>query len=275
MADESMRHRISVSCPECGHEQAEPALVVSTQCRSCRANFEVRDGKGVVRNRPVILIAKPRKEGDPEPAAAPEPPKLTFNREPSPPPERSFLMRWLNPVRPQRKIRCFNCGHPYHGSFEAQSSQCPKCSSYVSLVDYTISEPWNRRIQTCGDVVIRKSGSVSGVTLQCHNLTVLGELAGSVECSGNLIIRSHGKIIGKVSCRHLRVEKGARVEFLNAVTAVTAFIDGHVRGQIYCTGPVTLEKRAHLQGLVRTSSLIVKPGAKHSGTIEVVQPAPL
>jgi cytoskeletal protein CcmA (bactofilin family) len=274
MADEPMRHRIQVTCPECEHEQQEPALVVSTQCRSCRANFQVRDGKAVIRHRPVILIAKPRKDGDPYPAPAPEPPKLAFNREPSPPPVRSFLMRWLNPVRPQREIRCFNCAHNYHGSFEAQSSQCPKCSGYVSLVDYNITEPWNRRIQTCGDVVIRKSGSVSGATLQCHNLTVLGELAGSVECSGNLIIRSHGKIIGKVNCRNLRVEKGARVEFLNAVTAVTAFIDGNVRGQISCTGAITLEKRAHLQGLVRTSSLIVKEGAKHSGTIEVVQATP-
>ncbi len=275
MADELLRHRITVSCPECGIEQHEPALVVSTQCRSCRANFQVRDGKGVVRSRPTILIAKPRKEGDPEPAAAPEPPKLAFNREPSPPPVRSLLKRWFNPVRPQREVKCFNCSHPYHASFEAQSSQCPKCSSYVSLVDYQITEPWNRRIQTCGDVIIRKTGSVSGATLQCHNLTVLGELAGSVECSGNLIIRSHGKIIGKVNCRNLRVEKGAKVEFLNAVQAVTAFIDGNVRGQISCTGAITLEKRAHLQGLVRTSSLIVKEGAKHSGTIEVVQAAPL
>jgi cytoskeletal protein CcmA (bactofilin family) len=120
-------------------------------------------------------------------------------------------------------------------------------------------------------VVIQKSGVVSGVTLRCHNLTVLGELAGSVECSGDLIIRSHGKIIGKVRCKNLRVEKGARVEFLNPVTATTAFIDGQVRGQISCSGAITLEKRAHLQGLVRAASLVVKPGAKHTGTIEMVQ----
>ena len=48
MADETPRHRIEVACPECGETQAEPALVVSTQCRSCRANFQVREGKGVV-----------------------------------------------------------------------------------------------------------------------------------------------------------------------------------------------------------------------------------
>lgn len=179
-------------------------------------------------------------------------------------------MRLLNPAKPPREVTCFNCDNTYQVVGSAQSTQCPKCSGYISLLDYDITEHWNRRIQTGGNVVIQKSGVVAGTTVQCHDLLVLGELAGSVECSGDLIIRSHGKIIGKVTCKRLRVEKGARVEFLSPVTAATAFIDGHVRGQIFCSGAVTLEKRAHLQGLVRTTSLVVKPGAKHSGTIEMV-----
>lgn len=275
MADEPKRHRIEVTCPECGHVQAEPALVVSTQCRSCRANFQVHQGKGVVRQRPVTRLAKPRKDSDPEPEPPPSIAAPPFMRPgPTVQPPKSFLMRLFNPSKPPREIRCFTCSHSYTTIAEAQSSQCPKCSGYISLLDYDITEHWNRRVQTCGDVVIQKTGTVAGVTLQCHNLTVLGELAGSVECSGDLIIRSHGKIIGKVTCRNLRVEKGARVEFLNPVIATTAFIDGNVRGQISCTGAVTLEKRAHLQGLVRTTSLIVKPGAKHTGTIEMIQTVP-
>jgi cytoskeletal protein CcmA (bactofilin family) len=272
MADEPQRHRIDVTCPECGHAQSEPALVVSTQCRACRANFQVREGKGVVRNRPVTRLAIPRKDSDPEPETLPEGPKPPpfLRRGPTTPPPQSFLRRIFNPPKPPREITCFNCEYSYTTVGEAQSSQCPKCCGYISLIDYDISEHWNRRIQTCGDVIIQKSGVVSGVTVICHNLTVLGELAGSVECTGDLIIRSHGKIIGKVTCKNLRIEKGARVEFLNPVTATTAFIDGQVRGQISCTGAVTLEKRAQLQGLVRTSSLIVKPGAKHTGTIEMV-----
>jgi cytoskeletal protein CcmA (bactofilin family) len=57
------------------------------------------------------------------------------------------------------------------------------------------------------------------------------------------------------------------------VIATSASIDGNVRGQISCTGTVTLEKRAHLQGLVRTSSLIVKSRAKHTGSIEMIKPS--
>ena len=274
MADEPQRHRIEVSCPDCGKVQTEPALVVSTQCRVCRANFQVREGKCVVRNRPVTRLAVPRKDTDPEPEPLPPKPQPLIRRGPPIPPPRSFLMRLFNPAKPPRRITCFSCAHSYQTVADAQSSQCPKCSGYISLLDYEITESWNRRIETCGDVVIHKAGTVSGFTLRCHNLTVYGTLAGAVECSGDLIIRSHGKIIGEIHCGNLRVEKGARVEFLNPVSATTASIDGHVRGQISCSGAVTLEKRAHLQGLVRTSSLVIKPGAKHTGSIEMIATAP-
>jgi cytoskeletal protein CcmA (bactofilin family) len=230
------------------------------------------DGKGVVRNKTTIRLAKPRKDDDPEPEPLPPAVKLEaqLRRGPSVPPPQSFFMRLFNPSKPPRVVSCFNCAHSFTAIAEAHSSQCPKCSGYVSLIDYEIAESWNRRLQTCGNVVIQKNGKVSGETLQCHDLTVLGQLASSVECTGDLIIRSHSKILGTVVCRNLRIEKGARVEFLQPVTAETATIDGNVRGQIFCSGAITLEKRAHLQGLVRTTSLFVKPGAKHTGSIEMI-----
>jgi cytoskeletal protein CcmA (bactofilin family)/Zn finger protein HypA/HybF involved in hydrogenase expression len=267
MADEPQRHRIEVACPECGHLQFEPALVVSTQCRSCRSNFQVKDGKGVVRTRPVTRLAKPRMDSDPAPQ--PEAAKLKqplLRPQPAP---RPLLMRLIHRTRPPREVHCFSCGHPFSAIAEAQSSQCPKCGGYVNLLDHDIAAAWNRAIQTRGNVIIRKTGSFSGASLRCHHLTVLGALSGSVDCSGDVIIRSSGKITGTITCRHLRVEKGARVEFLSPVTATTAAIGGHVRGRISCSGAVTLEKGAQLHGLVRTSDLIVMAGAKHTGTIEM------
>ncbi len=274
MADEPKRHRIEVACPECGHTQQEPALVISTQCRYCRANIRIVDGKVHVRTQPVARFAKIRKDGEvdlPQPQQPVLKPLLRSG--PQSPPHRSFLKRLLLPDKPPRDVLCFSCGHPFKALGEAQSSQCPKCGSYVSLIDHEIDEAWNRRIETRGNVVIQKNGSVSGTTIRCHNLTLNGKLAGSIECSGDFVIRSHGRIVGNVNCRNLRIEKGAHVEFLNPVHAETASISGEVRGQIFCTGTVTLEKRARLHGLVRTTSLVVKPGARHDGTIEVIKPA--
>ncbi len=275
MADESTRQRIELACPECGNVQIEPALVISTHCRACRAHFQVRDGKGVPRTIQTARFASPCLDSDSESSVLPPltSPKLTLRRGPSPPAPRSLLMRILNPTKPHRTISCFNCAHSFETSGDAQSTQCPKCSGYVSLLNYEIHERWNRFVETCGNVVIQKSGAVSGATLRCHHLTIFGTFSGTAECSGDLIIRSSGKIIGDIRCQTLRVEKKSRVEFLHPVIATSASIDGNVRGQISCTGTVTLEKRAHLQGLVRTSSLIVKSGAKHTGSIEMINPS--
>jgi cytoskeletal protein CcmA (bactofilin family) len=274
MNDEPLRHRIQVACPECGHLQTEPALVISTQCRACRANYRVLDGKGVNRNRPATPPVKIRTENHPENEPPPPKPKPPLRYGPAKPPHRPLLLRLLRPAKPPREVICFGCHHTFSAIAEAQSSQCPKCGGYVSLADIEITEHSNTRIETRGNVVIRKTGSISAVTVRCHHLTVLGGLSAKVECSGDVVIRCSGQITGAIDCRHLRVQKGARVEFLGPVTAATATIDGHVRGRISCSGAITLERRARLHGLVRTADLIVKSGAQHTGTVETMDPTP-
>ncbi len=154
----------------------------------------------------------------------------------------------------------------------AQPPQCPKCGGYISLRDYEIDHDWRRRIQTRGNVKILKEGSIIGGTVVCHDLTVLGNLNAPVDCSGALCIRSHGKIVGNVTCGELRVERGAKVEFQGDVRARDAYIDGDVKVQLTCTGTITLEKKAHLQGLARAGKLVVKSGAKHTGSMDVMNP---
>jgi cytoskeletal protein CcmA (bactofilin family) len=266
------RQRVELTCPECGHVQLEPALVVSTQCQICRAHFQVIDGKAVARSRPATRLAKPRLDSDPYPDAPPPQPKLAYRGSAKPPPEPHPWLRWLFRPKPQRTLLCFDCGHEFKASSEAQSSQCPRCCCYVSLLDYTIEAPWHRSIQTRGDVTILKSGSVTNSTIQCHNLTVLGQLGCPASCSGDLTIRNHGKIPGSVTCRHLRIERRSRVEFMQPVTATSATINGQARGQINCTGTVTLEKGAVLFGYVRAASIVIKRGAKHNGIFEMAAP---
>lgn len=249
-------------------------MVMSTHCRSCGSHFKVVDGKAVSRSVPVVRLAKRSSETDQEPAppTAPSgPPRRTpiVAREPLHPLLRLFF-RQKNP----RSILCFDCGHSFTVAGEAQSTQCPRCSCYISLTNYQIDEPWNREIHTRGDVTILKSGSVTSSSIRAHNLTVIGELRCPAECSGDVTILGHGRITGAIQCRHLRVERRARVEFLQPVTANQVLIDGHVRGQFHCSGTVTLRKRSHLHGYVRAASVIIKAGAQHHGVFETAVPAP-
>lgn len=267
MADEPQRHRIRIECPDCGNRQLEPALVVSTQCRSCRAGINVIDGKGIARVISTVRIAKSPPDGiSNAPKSTPAPPQ-------SSPPKTTLketLLRFLNPPAPPRELTCFACKHRFKVSGDAQSSQCPKCCGYLSLLSHEITTLCDRSIQTCGNVVIRKNGIFNAASLSCHHLTLIGIVHCPIECSGDLIIRTHAKINYPVRCRNLIVEKGSRVEFLDTVHADTARIHGNVRGQLTCTGQVTLEKRSQFHGLVRTSSLVVQSGAQHFGTVEII-----
>jgi cytoskeletal protein CcmA (bactofilin family) len=274
MASGPARQRIEVTCPQCAHLQAEPGIVVSTACRSCGFHFQVREGKAVTRPKPTTRFAVDRSdEADSEPPPEPTKPLSPFRR-PDPPVQRpqTFIQRMLGKNPKPRRVVCFDCSVEHTTVGDAQSSQCPACGAYISLRNYLIDDRWNRRIQTRGDVVIQKNGAVSGAPIVCHNLTVLGELAAAVDCSGDLVIRSHGRIPGNVRCDTLRVERGAKVEFLNAIHASDVLIDGMVTGQIHCSGIITLEKRAKLNGLVQAARLVVKQGASHNGSMEIITP---
>ena len=267
MGLEANAKRIELICPKCDSHQLEPAMVISTLCRSCGFHMDIRDGKPVIRPKHATKLA-----------TAGKPPiqhASTGGSEAEPKPIKregvGFFRKIFQGEPKKRPVDCFHCGKVFEVVRDAQSSQCPKCGGYISLKDFELDNDWRRRIQTRGDVMILKNGTIIGVHVQCHDLTVFGKLAASVECSGVLRIRSHGKIVGNVKCRELRVERGAEVEFQGEVHAGSAYIDGNVKAQLTCTGTITLEKKAHLQGLARAGGLIVKAGAKHSGMMEVVK----
>lgn len=239
-------------------------MVVSTICRSCGEHMTIRDGKALVRPKPGTCLV----------SASNQPIQHASTGQPMPNKKEAqggFLRKFFHNEPMAREISCYHCQFPFEVSSEAQSTQCRKCGGHISLRDYDIKQAWRRRIQTRGNVNVRKTGSIIGVSVQCHDLTVLGKLAAAVDCSGTIRIRSHGKIIGNVRCGELRVERGAVVEFLGDVHAKKAYLDGHVKAQLTCTGTITLENKAHLQGLARAGGLIVKAGAKHTGAMEVVQ----
>lgn len=245
-------------------------MVISTLCRSCGQHMNVRDGSPVIRPKHATRLASPGKPPVQHPSTGGN--AAAIMEKPGKP-SVGLLRKIFQRERPPRPVECYHCHRNFEVVPDAQSSQCPKCGGYISLKDYEIDNDWRRRIQTRGDVMILKEGAITGAMVQCHDLTVLGKLCAPVDCSGILRIRSHGKIVGNVTCRELRIERGAEVEFQGEVRTGTATIDGSVKAQLICTGTITLEKKAHLQGPARAAGMVVKPGAKHSGLMEVVTSA--
>ena len=168
-----------------------------------------------------------------------------------------------------RDVTCFECGDTHPANIHANSTQCRSCGRLISMEDREIKEPYSSRIQTRGNVHIHKKGVVLGASIQCHNLTVEGDFTGDVACDGDLILRRHGKITGKVVCKRLLVERRAKIEFQSIVEMDECLIDGLVTGSLSCRGLLALEKRATLTGNIKVGRLTVADGAKHSGQIQM------
>jgi len=170
-----------------------------------------------------------------------------------------------------RKVMCLECDHEHEAPAEASSTLCSACGTYVSLKNYIINNHWNRRIETRGNVTIQKKGSVTDITVRCHDILVLGTLKGGIDCSGDITLNSHSKIMGNVSCRRLVIDKRADVAFANEVVCEEAIIDGHVTGHFVCTGKLHLKKKAVLNGNIVVANMTIDKGARHNGKISIQQ----
>lgn len=279
------KNSVALACPECGHEQHEPRIAVSTYCRGCSTHYKIEAGKAVPKkvhpSNPFASLhgsgASPRLRGQPAQGAAPETPPATDHgtgaKPAAPPAEAPRRKPATSPQqkRSTRDVSCFECGHIHRAPLGASSTLCPSCGAYISLKDYDIRENWSRGIQTRGNVVIHRKAAVTGITIRCHDLTVLGKLTGGVDCSGDFIIQSHGKIMGKVRCKRLIVEKRAQVDFSNPVKCEDAIIDGKVTGHFTCTGKLHLKKKATLSGDIKVATMAVDEGARHHGQISIGQ----
>lgn len=204
---------------------------------------------------------------------------LTKKDEPVPAPKRSFfgLGRLLQSnsnettsIEPEKKpVRCFECGHIHEVSVAATSTQCARCSLYISLSDQDIRGQYSRNIRTRGDVTIHKKGSVIGCEIACHNLTVLGEISGSVDCSGNATFKSSGKVLGSMHCKHIVIEKKCELDFPQGIIAESADIYGVVRGDILCAGTIHIFKTGSVLGDASARAIVMKDGAVLTGQMNI------
>lgn len=178
------------------------------------------------------------------------------------------------PDKHYRTVVCFDCQHVHRVSGMSTSSLCPNCGSYIDLRDVVIKDRTTQKIRTRGDVVVEKKGALLGTSITCGNLTVEGQVAGSIYASGTVTFRASGKVLGEVRCQHLLVEKKCEVQFLQPIHAETLEIYGEVSGRFTLSGRAFLNRRATLNGSLQAQSILMEAGAKLNGGVHVL-PKPL
>lgn len=193
-------------------------------------------------------------------------------KEPAPAPEKSPTA--AVPAKPRgepekRLVRCFKCNHQQWVSLSAASTQCGRCSVYISLEDHEITRPWIQNIRTRGDVVVTRRGSLVGCDVACDNLTVAGKISASVDCSGNAHFRHSGTVMGNMHCKQLIVDKRCQLDFPQGVIAESAEIHGTIVGDITCSGTIRIFKNGAVLGDAVARAVILKDGGVLTGNMSI------
>jgi cytoskeletal protein CcmA (bactofilin family)/ribosomal protein S27E len=167
---------------------------------------------------------------------------------------------------PEIRVRCFRCHHHQDVSRFAKSTQCERCSAYISLANYEIKTVKSHTLRTRGDIIIaKKGGLINNSEIACHHLTVSGSIDATVDCTGDAVFRHSGTVRGQLHCEKLVIEKNCEVRFPDGVMANRAEIAGHLIGDLTCSGKVRVARTGIVEGDLASIDLELRDGGRISG----------
>ena len=238
--------KVSAECPHCGFKQMEYAAAKSSICRQCGRSFS---------------------------PFAPKPGLKLRTREEAPPPESSSILgRFEDFWKRQRSlvVECFECKRKQQVSGAASSTICPGCSTHIDLRDYKITSGFSRSIRTRGDVHLTARGDLASSGIVCQSALIEGRLRGNLHCDDTATINFSGKVPGRISARHVIVDRKADIHCFRTVRAETVEIRGRMSGEIVAQ-MVTVNRKAFLEGDVTARAITVEKGGMFFGQLVIGQ----
>jgi cytoskeletal protein CcmA (bactofilin family)/ribosomal protein S27E len=236
--------KVSAECPHCGFKQVEYAAAKSSICRQCGRSFS---------------------------PFTPKPGLKLRTREEAPAPESSSILgRFADFWKRQRSsvIECFECKRKQQVCGAATSTICPACSAHIDLRDYKITSGFSRSIRTRGDVHLTGKGDLGSSSVVCRSALIEGRLRGNLHCDDTATINYSGKIPGRISGRHIVVERKADIHCFRRVRAESIQIKGKMSGEIIAQ-TVTVDRKGALEGDVTARAITVEKGGTFSGQLVI------
>jgi cytoskeletal protein CcmA (bactofilin family) len=238
--------KVSAECPHCGFKQMEYAAAKSSMCRQCGRSFTPFAPKPGLKLRTT------------EDGPAPETSSSIFGK------FEDFWKRQTSSV-----VECFECKRKQQVSGAATSTICPSCSAHIDLRDYKITSGFSRSIRTCGNVHLFGKGDLASSSVECQSALLEGRLRGNLHCD-TATINFSGKIPGRISARHVVVERKADIHCFRTVRAEHIEIKGRMSGEIIAQS-VTVHRKGSLEGDVTARAISVERGGMFSGQLAIGQ----
>ena len=238
--------KVSAECPHCGFKQMEYAAAKSSICRQCGRSFTPFAPKPGLKLRTA------------EEAPAQETSPSIFGR------LEDFWKRQTSAI-----VECFECKRKQQVSGAATSTICPSCSAHIDLRDYKITSGFSRSIRTRGNVHLSGKGDLASSSVVCQSALIEGRLRGNLHCD-TATVNYSGKIPGRISARHVVVERKADIHCFRTVRAEHIEIKGRMSGEIIAQ-TVTVHRKGSLEGDVTAKAISVEKGGMFSGQLAIGQ----
>jgi cytoskeletal protein CcmA (bactofilin family)/ribosomal protein S27E len=237
--------KVSAECPHCGFKQMEYAAAKSSICRQCGRSFSPFAPKPGLKLRTQ------------EETLAQETSSSIFGR------LEDFWKRQTTSL-----VECFECKRKQQVSGAATSTICPSCSAHIDLRAYKITSAFSRNIRTRGIVHLTVKGDLASSSVVCRSALIEGRLRGNLHCDDTMTINYSGKIPGRVSARHIIIDRKADIHCFRTVRAENIEIKGRMSGEIIAQ-MVTVHRKGCLEGDVAARSINVEKGGKFSGQLAI------
>jgi len=240
--------RVEIRCPHCGNAQLEPELAQSTNCRKCGGYIQLKKGR--------------------KPAGADE-----GRGHPLP-------SQKVEGAKGRVEVRCPHCGNIQLEAESAKSTYCRKCSGYIQLEKGRTSAAAQVSQQRSASV-FQKVEELLGVQrtfvarcFECEGEREVPKNATSTLCPkcGAYIELQDYKVEGmytrsiRTGGRLIVTKKGT----LNCRRAFcgSADIQGTVRGDLICSGAVTINLKGKLSGSIEAKTVRIEKKSE----VEMVYP---
>lgn len=126
----------------------------------------------------------------------------------------------------------------------------------MSSASARIPEPYQEPIRTGGTATLGKSVMVKGQIFSREDLTIDGEVEGTVELHEHrLTIGPNGKVNASVKAREI-------------------IVLGTINGNVEATDKIDIRKEARLVGDIKTARIVIEDGAFFKGSIDIVRAEP-
>ncbi|MDR1304939.1 MAG: polymer-forming cytoskeletal protein [Verrucomicrobiales bacterium] len=164
----------------------------------------------------------------------------------------------------RRSITCLHCHRELRAHYDAQSWQCPFCSTYLDLRNHQLNQESAAAIRTYGDLEIGAKCLFSGAWAEAENIKIAGRSQCKLQSRHGLTVSGHAKLYAGAAGDHLHVSAAATLYTAGPLSFKTAEIHGKVearqltvseRLQVHAGGHVTA-------GQLTVGEIIVQPGGK-------------